>query len=266
MFRANKRSYDDLQNENAQVSGKWTLEEEQFAWKLINDFELGLLSKFIMIFLLGFAYFLCFLSADCEEGCTLRSYLARKLNCAPMRISKKFAGQNIGKHTFIRKGLSSCSSPTSITSPHMNEERMNTMSIQSFPKFRKISRNHRVAAASSSSSIAYYHSPSPASDLFYDDNEDDCSVISTDSLLSDDSLSSHGSSSVETEAEEWKAVLQFYCGNTFTLKKHNKRTLSEGSELTTMTQVSSNESSVEALEAVDEETDAEDELALIFDL
>jgi hypothetical protein len=50
MFRANKRSYDDLQNENGQVSGKWTLEEEQFAWKLINDFELGLLCKFPAIF------------------------------------------------------------------------------------------------------------------------------------------------------------------------------------------------------------------------
>jgi hypothetical protein len=59
-------------------SGKWTPEEERFANRLIHDFELGLL-------------------ADCEDGCTLRSYLARKLNCAPMRISKKFAGKCIGK-------------------------------------------------------------------------------------------------------------------------------------------------------------------------
>ncbi|KAJ1430832.1 hypothetical protein B484DRAFT_328180 [Ochromonadaceae sp. CCMP2298] len=59
-------------------SGKWTVEEEAFANRLISEFESGSLG-------------------DCEDGCTLRSYLARKLNCAPMRISKKFAGQCIGK-------------------------------------------------------------------------------------------------------------------------------------------------------------------------
>jgi hypothetical protein len=59
-------------------SGKWTIEEEKYAQQLIYDFELGLLT-------------------DCEEGATLRSYLSRYLNCAPMRISKKFAGKAIGK-------------------------------------------------------------------------------------------------------------------------------------------------------------------------
>ena len=59
-------------------SGKWTLEEESFAKQLIVNFETGLLK-------------------DCSDGCTLRAYLAKKLNCAPMRISKKFAGQCIGK-------------------------------------------------------------------------------------------------------------------------------------------------------------------------
>lgn len=59
-------------------SGKWSVEEETFANRLIVDFECGLLT-------------------DCEDGCTLRSYLARKLNCAPMRISKKFAKLCIGK-------------------------------------------------------------------------------------------------------------------------------------------------------------------------
>jgi hypothetical protein len=61
-----------------QRSGKWTPEEESFANRLIIDFETGTLK-------------------DCEDGCTLRSYLARKLRCAPMRISKKFAGRCIGK-------------------------------------------------------------------------------------------------------------------------------------------------------------------------
>jgi hypothetical protein len=59
-------------------AGKWTVDEETFALSLIKDFEAGIL-------------------LDCEEGSTLRSYLARKLNCAPMRISKKFAGKCIGK-------------------------------------------------------------------------------------------------------------------------------------------------------------------------
>ena len=59
-------------------SGKWSLEEEYYAKQLVTAFENGTLD-------------------DCEEGRTLRSYLSMKLNCAPMRISKKFAGQSIGK-------------------------------------------------------------------------------------------------------------------------------------------------------------------------
>lgn len=59
-------------------SGKWKANEEAYANFLINKFENGKLN-------------------DCEDGCTLRSYLARKLKCAPMRISKKFAGRGIGK-------------------------------------------------------------------------------------------------------------------------------------------------------------------------
>lgn len=59
-------------------SGKWSFEEEAYANRLIEDFENGQLE-------------------DCEDGCTLRAYLAHKLRCAPMRISKKFAGRCIGK-------------------------------------------------------------------------------------------------------------------------------------------------------------------------
>lgn len=62
----------------SQKSGKWSAEEKLLADRLIASFEAGTLS-------------------DCEVGCTLRSYLARKLKCAPMRISKKFAGSRIGK-------------------------------------------------------------------------------------------------------------------------------------------------------------------------
>jgi len=64
-------------------SGKWSNEEEDFANRLVLEFEKGWLK-------------------DCEDGCTLRSFLARRLNCAPMRISKKFAGRCIGKLVFAR--------------------------------------------------------------------------------------------------------------------------------------------------------------------
>ena len=65
-----------------QRSGKWITEEEEYAEVLIQLFEKG------------FLY-------DCENGSTLRSYLSRKLHCAPMRISKKYAGKGIGKMLFI---------------------------------------------------------------------------------------------------------------------------------------------------------------------
>lgn len=92
MSRSRKRSIDSLQD-NLSVqpydnsfprSGKWNPEEELYANRLIQEFESGTL-------------------VDCEEGSTLRSYLAKKLNCAPMRISKKFAGLCIGKHVFARR-------------------------------------------------------------------------------------------------------------------------------------------------------------------
>ena len=58
--------------------GKWTLEEESYANRLIHEFKLGLLPL--------------------TDGTTLRTFLSKLLNCDPMRISKKFVGQNcIGK-------------------------------------------------------------------------------------------------------------------------------------------------------------------------
>ena len=58
--------------------GKWTNEEQAYADRLIRDFEAGLLPL--------------------ENGTTLRAYLSKKLNCDPMRISKKFAGNKcLGK-------------------------------------------------------------------------------------------------------------------------------------------------------------------------
>lgn len=84
---------------DAKVSGKWSRREELIAEQLIVKFINGSLS-------------------DCEQGCTLRAYLSRKLQCAPMRISKKFSGQNLGKLVYT----SSMSESQSVTAAlAMNE-------------------------------------------------------------------------------------------------------------------------------------------------
>ncbi len=70
-------------------------EEERFANALIEEFEKGTI-------------------LDCENGCTLRAYLSRKLHCAPMRISKKYAGKSIGKHVFLSRIPSIVNSRTGV--------------------------------------------------------------------------------------------------------------------------------------------------------
>ncbi len=62
--------------------GKWTLEEEEYASALIENFVSGRLQL--------------------AEGTTLRVYLAEKLNCDPMRITKKFTGNDcLGKRVSL---------------------------------------------------------------------------------------------------------------------------------------------------------------------
>mmetsp|Transcript_17827 Transcript_17827/g.51035 ORF Transcript_17827/g.51035 Transcript_17827/m.51035 type:complete len:498 (+) Transcript_17827:231-1724(+) len=61
--------------------GKWTPEEEEYVTRVISDFNAGFLRA--------------------PPGTTLRSYLSEKLNCDPMRITKKFTGElAIGKRVF----------------------------------------------------------------------------------------------------------------------------------------------------------------------
>ncbi|OWZ04650.1 hypothetical protein PHMEG_00023412, partial [Phytophthora megakarya] len=61
--------------------GKWTEEESRYASQLTNYFKEGLLPL--------------------ERGTMLRLYLSQKLNCEPMRITKKFTGgECIGKQVF----------------------------------------------------------------------------------------------------------------------------------------------------------------------
>lgn len=61
--------------------GKWTLEESAYCDRLIDEFKKGMLPL--------------------SEGTTLRSFLSKLLHCDPMRISKKYTGdQCIGKVYF----------------------------------------------------------------------------------------------------------------------------------------------------------------------
>lgn len=61
--------------------GKWTSEEETYVARVIHDFNSGFLNA--------------------PAGTTLRSYLSDKLQCDPMRITKKFTGDScIGKRVF----------------------------------------------------------------------------------------------------------------------------------------------------------------------
>ncbi len=68
--------------------GKWTPEEEEYASRIIYFVQNGIL--------------------ELPEGTTLRSYLAERLNCDPMRITKKIAGASccLGKRSthFVAAG------------------------------------------------------------------------------------------------------------------------------------------------------------------
>ena len=73
--------------------GKWTEAEETYTELLIQHFLAGVVPV-------------------CAEGTSLRAFLAARLHCAPMRITKKFAvaasenvrGAALGKHLFRRRG------------------------------------------------------------------------------------------------------------------------------------------------------------------
>ena len=66
-----------------QRRGKWTAEEEAYSNRLVQEFKDGIIPL--------------------PENSTLRSFLAKFLNCDPMRISKKYVGSNsIGKQVYKR--------------------------------------------------------------------------------------------------------------------------------------------------------------------
>lgn len=108
------------------LGGKWTAEEEAYAAVLIQHFRTGALQ-------------------DCEDGTTLRSYLAEKLECIPMRISKKFAGIKIGKEIF-RRG------PTS-AEVAMQLNYIRELFVQSTSKKRKRIKRKMMKAAQAKSDV-----------------------------------------------------------------------------------------------------------------
>ena len=74
--------------------GKWTVEEEAYVARVIQDFDSGFLNA--------------------PFGTNLRSYLSDKLQCGPMRITKKFTGDAcIGKRAF-RPAVKSASNTATI--------------------------------------------------------------------------------------------------------------------------------------------------------
>lgn len=76
-----KRSTKPKKNKAHLRKGKWTPEEEEYTMRIIQHFRTGLLSL--------------------PDGHTLRSHLAEKLNCDPMRITKKFSGAScLGKRVY----------------------------------------------------------------------------------------------------------------------------------------------------------------------
>ena len=140
-----------------QRSGKWTEVEENYANQLVVDFERGFLD-------------------DCERGMTLRSYLARTLNCDPMRISKKFAGRCIGKLAYENCLTSSLAEK--MKSP-LNKLRAIYLAASSEDRRehcvkRGSSRSGRVTGGGSHGLEDYDYTFS------YTDNEEDCSGSASD--------------------------------------------------------------------------------------
>jgi hypothetical protein len=54
MLESNKRHFSQSQTDYSTVTGKWTSQEEEYAWRLINNFEMGLLSKTEVFFVSAF--------------------------------------------------------------------------------------------------------------------------------------------------------------------------------------------------------------------
>lgn len=70
--------------EHSQHSGKWTVEEKEYADALAAEFQDGVLE-------------------NCEEGISLRRYLSVALHCSAKRISKKYEGSDYNGKMLYQK-------------------------------------------------------------------------------------------------------------------------------------------------------------------
>lgn len=105
--------------------GKWTDEESKYATQLTHYFKEGLL--------------------PIERGTMLRLYLSQKLNCEPMRITKKFTGvECIGKQVFRP-----CS-PTPESRVRLMQAQLELVALEA-AFIKKVKENHEEAPGSSNS-------------------------------------------------------------------------------------------------------------------
>lgn len=200
-------------------AGKWSMKEETFAQSLITLFQQGKLY-------------------DCDEGATLRSYLSKKLNCSPMRISKKYAGLGIGKHIYNGGCAKQSEVKTNKTGPfaaisssydYRNIDRLNNETAQAFyayspphyPPFYS-QNNYQYFPQSSyfqrSNTVEEEEDAAPnefrsltsESTCFADSIPKSSTNIASTNSREDDFSSSYDSTE---EAEIWKDVLEYYCGS-----------------------------------------------------
>jgi hypothetical protein len=169
-------------------SGKWSDEEEALALQLIIEFENG-----------------TFNSKECPTGCTLRSFLSRRLSCAPMRISKKFAKKQIGKLIYAPK------LDAGVQFEHSVLKRLEMTYLASNPFDRSNESEPCDRAEESDDSTGQF----PA-------NDGECGTDGSVASDSDDTASNgfchddlgrHLCNDIaffENEAEEWKDVLTYY--------------------------------------------------------
>ena len=163
-------------------SGKWSAEEEALALQLIVEFESGTFSP-----------------EECPSGCTLRSFLSKRLSCAPMRISKKFAKKQIGKLIYTPRPNLADDPPDHSVLKQLEDTYLasdpfdHDESEESSPM--KASRLMDVDGGTDGS-ISSDSEDTSSNENFYQD--DFCREMYSDTAF------------FENEAEEWKDVLSFY--------------------------------------------------------
>mmetsp|Transcript_33374 Transcript_33374/g.34001 ORF Transcript_33374/g.34001 Transcript_33374/m.34001 type:complete len:206 (-) Transcript_33374:90-707(-) len=111
------RDCDSTESESFRI-GKWTNEEEQYA------------SKLIQLFFSGCEYIG---ATECQ---TLRAFLAIKLNCSRMRISKKFCAMDQ-----LGRKFKLCTSPNHSDTNEASKEILSNLEFEFLLKDQEVQRN-----------------------------------------------------------------------------------------------------------------------------